>query len=152
MRIVVQQLNRLPLTDDSARSLMICSTVLISIWFVVLGWKEIRAQTKNQNSQKHNSRHAQFCSRSAFIFETHNNIRTLQSEFSGVKLTRFKIEGWLELIGTPSVNILHQSDCAWPCCVLSQLNTYGRGYFWTFLLFWPSNVRSKFLKQWQQNG
>ena len=120
MRIVVQQLNRLPLTDDSARSLMICSTVLISIWFVVLGWKEIRAQTKNQNSQKHNSRHAQFCSRSAFIFETHNNIRTVQSEFSGVKLTRFKIEGWLELIGTLSVNILHQSDCAWPFCLSSQ--------------------------------
>ena len=31
-------------------------------------------------------------------------------------LTRFQIEGWLELIGTPSVDILHQSDCAWLCC------------------------------------
>ena len=46
-----------------------------------------------------------------------NNIPTVHSESSGVKLTRFKIEeGWLELIGRPSVNILHQSDCAWPRC------------------------------------
>ena len=38
-----------------------------------------------------------------------NDIRTLHSESSGfkVKLTRFKIEGWLELIGTPSVDILN---------------------------------------------
>ena len=44
----------------------------------------------------------------------------MQSESSGVKLTRFQIEGWLELIGTPSVDILHRSDRAWPCCLLSQ--------------------------------
>ena len=44
----------------------------------------------------------------------------MQSESSGVKLTRFEIEGGLELIKTPSVNILHQSDCAWPCCLPSQ--------------------------------
>jgi hypothetical protein len=44
--------------------------------------------------------------------ETYNNILTVQSESSVVKLTRFQIEGWLELIGTPSVDILHQSDCA----------------------------------------
>ena len=35
-------------------------------------------------------------------------------------LTRFQIEGWLELIGTPSVDIFHQSECAWLCCLLSQ--------------------------------
>ena len=35
-------------------------------------------------------------------------------------LTRFQIKGWLELIGTPSVDILHRSDCAWLCCLLSQ--------------------------------
>ena len=52
--------------------------------------------------------------------ETNNNIRTVQSESSDVKLTRFQIEGWLELIGTSSVDILHQSDCAWICCLLSQ--------------------------------
>ena len=46
----------------------------------------------------------------------------MQSESSGVKLTRFEIEGWLELIGTPSVNISHQSDCALPCCLSSQFN------------------------------
>ena len=55
--------------------------------------------------------------------ETHNNIRTLLSESSGGKLTRFKIEGWLELIGTPSVNTLHPSDCSWPCCLSSQSKT-----------------------------
>ena len=44
--------------------------------------------------------------------ETHNNIHTVHSESSGVKLTRFGIERWLELIETPSVNILHRSDCA----------------------------------------
>ena len=37
-----------------------------------------------------------------------NNIRTVQGESSGVKLTRFQIEGWFELIGTLSVDILHQ--------------------------------------------
>ena len=41
------------------------------------------------------------------FIETHNNICTVPSESSGVKLTRFEIEGWLELIGTPSVDILH---------------------------------------------
>ena len=35
-------------------------------------------------------------------------------------LTRFQIEGWLELIGMPSVDILHRSDCAWLCYLLSQ--------------------------------
>ena len=55
------------------------------------------------------------------LIENHNTIRTVQSESSGVKLTRFEIEGWLELIGISSVNILHQSDCAWPCCLSSQL-------------------------------
>ena len=54
------------------------------------------------------------------IIETHYNICTVKSESSGAKLTRFEIEGWLVLIRTPSVNILHQSDCAWPCCLLSQ--------------------------------
>ena len=52
--------------------------------------------------------------------ETHNNIHTVHSESSGVKVTRFKIEGWLELIGMPSVDILHRSDCAWSFCLLSQ--------------------------------
>ena len=28
--------------------------------------------------------------------------------------------GWLELIGTPSVGILHRSDCTWLCCLLCQ--------------------------------
>ena len=28
--------------------------------------------------------------------------------------------GWLELIGTPSVNILHRFDCTWLCCLLCQ--------------------------------
>ena len=32
------------------------------------------------------------------IIETNNNIRTVKEESSGVKLTRFQIEGWLELI------------------------------------------------------
>ena len=36
--------------------------------------------------------------------ETHNNIRTVYSESSCVKLTRFEIEEWLELIATPSVD------------------------------------------------
>ena len=54
------------------------------------------------------------------IIETNNKIRPVQSESSGVKLTRFQIEGWLELIGTPSVDILHQSDCAWICRLSSQ--------------------------------
>ena len=36
-------------------------------------------------------------------------------------LTRFQIELWLELIGTPSVDILHRSDCTWLCCILCQL-------------------------------
>ena len=35
-------------------------------------------------------------------------------------LTRFQIEVWLELVGTPSIDILHRSDCAWLCCLLSQ--------------------------------
>ena len=35
-------------------------------------------------------------------------------------LTRFQIEGWLELFGTPSVDVLHRSDCTWLCCLLSQ--------------------------------
>ena len=49
------------------------------------------------------------------FIETHNNIRsTVPSESSGVKLTRFEIEGWLELIRMPAVNILQRSDCAWP--------------------------------------
>ena len=48
--------------------------------------------------------------------ETYNNIRTVHSESSGVKLTRFEIE----LIGMPSVDILHLSDCAWLSCLLSQ--------------------------------
>ena len=55
-----------------------------------------------------------------YTIEMNKNIRTVRSESSGVKLTRFEIEGWLELIGTPSVNILHQSDCARPCCLSSQ--------------------------------
>ena len=60
--------------------------------------------------------------------ETHNNIRTVHSESSVVKLTRFEIEGWLELIGTPSVNILQWSDYAWPCCLLSQwISNHGFG-------------------------
>ena len=50
-----------------------------------------------------------------YTIEMNKNIRTVRSESSCVKLTRFEIEGWLELIGTPSANILHQSDCAWPC-------------------------------------
>ena len=33
---------------------------------------------------------------------------------------RIPNEGWLVLIGTPSVDILNQSDCASPCCLLSQ--------------------------------
>ena len=57
---------------------------------------------------------------SSWAIETHNNIRTVQSESYSVKLTRFEIEGWMELIVTPSVNILHQSNCAWPCCLSSQ--------------------------------
>ena len=48
----------------------------------------------------------------------------MQSESSGVKLTRFEIEGWLELIGTPSGDILHRSDCAWLLCLLSQYLSY----------------------------
>ena len=40
-----------------------------------------------------------------YTIEMNKNIRTVRSESSGVKLTRFKIEGWLELIRTPSVNI-----------------------------------------------
>ena len=61
--------------------------------------------------------HDCFCFTFSFLgrltrIETHNNIRTVHSDSSGVKLTRFEIEGWLELIGTPSVDILHQSDCA----------------------------------------
>ena len=55
-----------------------------------------------------------------YTIEMNKNIRTVRSESSGVKLTRFEIEGWLELIGTPSVDILHQSDCAWLCWLLSQ--------------------------------
>ena len=55
-----------------------------------------------------------------FGIETHYNILTVHSVSSSVKLTRFEIEGWLELIRTPSVDILHQSDCAWPCCLSSQ--------------------------------
>ena len=48
------------------------------------------------------------------------NIRSVQGESSGVKLTKFQIEEWLELIRTPSVDILHRSDCAWLCCLSSQ--------------------------------
>ena len=51
--------------------------------------------------------------------ETNNNIRTVQGESFGVKLTRFQIEEWLELIETPSVDILHQLDCAWLCSLSS---------------------------------
>ena len=40
-----------------------------------------------------------------YTIEMNKNIRTVRSESSGVKLTRFEIEGWLELIGTPSVGI-----------------------------------------------
>ena len=57
--------------------------------------------------------------------ETYNNIHTVQSESSGVKLTRFQREGWLELIGMPSVGILHRSDCAWLCCLLSQFQSFS---------------------------
>ena len=35
------------------------------------------------------------------VIEMNNNIRTVQGESSGVKLTKFQIEGWLELIGMP---------------------------------------------------
>ena len=52
--------------------------------------------------------------------ETNNNIHTVQGESSGVKLTRFQIEGWIELM--PSVDILHRSDCAWLCRLLSQFH------------------------------
>ena len=55
--------------------------------------------------------------------ETHKNIRTVHSESSSIKLTRFEMEGWLEhleLIGMSSADILHQSDCAWSCCLSSQ--------------------------------
>ena len=50
-----------------------------------------------------------FCLHSCFFLyiEMNNNIHTVQSESSGIKMTRFQIEGWLELIGTPSVDILH---------------------------------------------
>ena len=49
-------------------------------------------------------------------------------------LTRFQIEGWLELIGMPSVDILHQSDCAWLCCSLSQLKTWNLQYFFNNMI------------------
>ena len=42
-----------------------------------------------------------------YTIEMNKNIRTVRSESSGVKLTRFEIEGWLELMGTPSIDILH---------------------------------------------
>ena len=54
-----------------------------------------------------------------YTIEMNKNIRTVRSESSCVKLTRFEIEGWLELIGTPSVDVLHQSYIAWPFCLLS---------------------------------
>ena len=57
--------------------------------------------------------------------KTHNNIHTVHSESSGVKLTRFKIEGWLELMGMPSVDILYRSDCARPCFSSSQCPLNG---------------------------
>jgi hypothetical protein len=53
----------------------------------------------------------------------------MQGEFFGVKLTRFQIEGWLELIGTPSVDILHQSDCAWLTPPIAEI-------------IWVKNVRA----------
>ena len=67
-----------------------------------------------------------FCLHSCFFLyiEMNNNIHTVQSESSGVKMTRFQIEGWLKLIGTPSVDILHPLDCALICCLLSQLQTF----------------------------
>ena len=42
-----------------------------------------------------------------FTIETNNNICAVQGKSSGVKLTRFEIEGGLELIGMPFVNIMH---------------------------------------------
>ena len=36
--------------------------------------------------------------RALAAIETYNNIHTVHSESSGVKLTRLEIEGWLELI------------------------------------------------------
>ena len=32
--------------------------------------------------------------------------------------------GWLELIETPSVGILHRSDCTWLCCLLCQYSVW----------------------------
>ena len=87
----------------------------------------------------------------------------MQSESSGVKMTRFQIEGWLELMGTPSVDILHRSDCAWLCCLLSQYSNYCKEVLRkknTFKLIiltltnqskfelWPIESRRRILKFW----
>ena len=45
-----------PMTDVSACPLIIFSTALISVLFVLLDWKQKEAPTKNQNSRKHYQR------------------------------------------------------------------------------------------------
>ena len=47
-------------------------------------------------------------------------------------LTRNSKYGWLELIGTPSDGILHQSDCTWLSCLLCQ---YATQYVLISLIF-----------------
>ena len=85
----------------------------------------------------------------SFLWKSRENIASLRLittqclcnqsplNFHHFCLTRFHIEGRLELIGTPSVDILHQLDCAWLCCLLSQCKSCAREVGQK----WPKNVR-----------